>query len=117
MVVIGATQTRVNKAKLLDAMGTFFARCLIGFISHSLLCMTSYLELALFFCRSNRPINETQNPVEVVRPCGACNGSEMVLKRRAVSCLPVTLFFFFFFLEKLALLYKFLNFSSFLSDW
>ncbi|ONL93988.1 DNA topoisomerase 3-alpha [Zea mays] len=49
---------RVKKAKLLDAMGTFFAR-------------------------SNRPINETQNPVEVVRPCGACNGSEMLLKRRA----------------------------------
>ncbi|KAJ1298658.1 hypothetical protein BS78_01G470500 [Paspalum vaginatum] len=48
---------RVNKVKLLDAMGTFFAR-------------------------SNRPINETQNPVEVVRPCGACNESEMVLKQR-----------------------------------
>ncbi|WVZ55592.1 hypothetical protein U9M48_006232 [Paspalum notatum var. saurae] len=48
---------RVNKVKLLDAMGTFFAR-------------------------SNRPINEAQNPVEVVRPCGACNESEMVLKQR-----------------------------------
>jgi DNA topoisomerase III len=95
MVVIGAIQARVKKAKLLDAMGTFFARCLIGFISHSLLCMNSCLELALLFSRSNRPINETQNPVEVVRPCGACNGSEMLLKRRAVSCSVVTLFFLF----------------------
>ncbi|OEL29588.1 DNA topoisomerase 3-alpha [Dichanthelium oligosanthes] len=51
---------RVNKAKLLDAMGTFFAR-------------------------SNRPINETQNPIEVVRPCAACHQSEMVLKRRPVN--------------------------------
>jgi DNA topoisomerase-3 len=115
MVVIGATQARVNKAKLLDAMGTFFARCLIGFISHSLLCMICYLELVLFFCRSNRPINETQNPVEVVRPCGACNGSEMVLKRRAVSCLLVTLFFFS--RQTGITLYKFLNYSSFRSDW
>ncbi|XBH57880.1 DNA topoisomerase 3-alpha [Aegilops tauschii subsp. strangulata] len=48
---------RANKVKLLDAMGTFFAR-------------------------SNRPINETQNTIEVVRPCGACNDSEMLLKRR-----------------------------------
>ncbi|KAG2543264.1 hypothetical protein PVAP13_9NG735900 [Panicum virgatum] len=48
---------RVNKAKLLDAMGTFFAR-------------------------SSRPINETQNPVEAVRPCAACHESEMVLKQR-----------------------------------
>uniref|UniRef100_A0A453IUE6 DNA topoisomerase n=2 Tax=Aegilops tauschii subsp. strangulata TaxID=200361 RepID=A0A453IUE6_AEGTS len=45
---------RANKVKLLDAMGTFFAR----------------------------PINETQNTIEVVRPCGACNDSEMLLKRR-----------------------------------
>lgn len=48
---------RANKVKLLDAMGTFFAR-------------------------SNRPINETQNSIEVVRPCGSCNESEMLLKRR-----------------------------------
>lgn len=48
---------RANKVKLLDAMGTFFAR-------------------------SSRPTNETQNPIEVVRPCGACNESEMVLKQR-----------------------------------
>ncbi|CAL4912722.1 unnamed protein product [Urochloa decumbens] len=48
---------RVNKAKLLDAMGTFFAR-------------------------SSRPINETQNPTEVVRPCAVCRESEMVLKQR-----------------------------------
>uniref|UniRef100_A0A453IUG3 DNA topoisomerase n=1 Tax=Aegilops tauschii subsp. strangulata TaxID=200361 RepID=A0A453IUG3_AEGTS len=58
---------RANKVKLLDAMGTFFAR-------------------------SNRPINETQNTIEVVRPCGACNDSEMLLKRRPVNCLPVLLF-------------------------
>ncbi|KAK8446730.1 hypothetical protein SEVIR_9G533800v4 [Setaria viridis] len=48
---------RVNKAKLLDAMGTFFAR-------------------------SNRPVNETQNPIEVVRLCAACRESEMVLKQK-----------------------------------
>ncbi|KAM0870274.1 hypothetical protein ACQ4PT_040115 [Festuca glaucescens] len=47
---------RANKVKLLDAMGTFFAR-------------------------SNRPINETQ-PAEVVRHCGLCNASDMLLKRR-----------------------------------
>uniref|UniRef100_A0A0D3H449 DNA topoisomerase n=1 Tax=Oryza barthii TaxID=65489 RepID=A0A0D3H449_9ORYZ len=47
---------RANKVKLFDAMGTFFAR-------------------------SSRPVNETQN-VETVRPCAACNESEMFLKQR-----------------------------------
>uniref|UniRef100_A0A0E0K969 DNA topoisomerase n=1 Tax=Oryza punctata TaxID=4537 RepID=A0A0E0K969_ORYPU len=48
---------RANKVKLFDAMGTFFAR-------------------------SSRPVNETQNSIETVRPCAACNESEMVLKQR-----------------------------------
>jgi len=29
MMVVGSMQARVNKAKLLDAMGIFFARCFI----------------------------------------------------------------------------------------
>uniref|UniRef100_A0A0D3FE72 DNA topoisomerase n=1 Tax=Oryza barthii TaxID=65489 RepID=A0A0D3FE72_9ORYZ len=48
---------RANKVKLFDAMGTFFAR-------------------------SSRPVNETQNSIETVRPCAACNESEMFLKQR-----------------------------------
>lgn len=44
--------------------------------------------------RSSRPTNETQNPIEVVRPCGACNESEMVLKQRPVNSLPMPLFIF-----------------------
>lgn len=51
---------RANKVKLFDAMGTFFAR-------------------------SSRPVNETQNSIETVRPCAACNESEMFLKQRPVK--------------------------------
>lgn len=70
---------------------------------HSLLGLVDPFDFLLFLLhvysftltilsRSNRPINETQNTIEVVRPCGACNDSEMLLKRRPVNCLPVPLF-------------------------
>uniref|UniRef100_A0A6V7QTF6 DNA topoisomerase n=1 Tax=Ananas comosus var. bracteatus TaxID=296719 RepID=A0A6V7QTF6_ANACO len=48
---------RVNKVKLLEAM-------------------------EIFFERSNRPSGDANNFREVVRPCGICNESNMVLKRR-----------------------------------
>ncbi|XP_010270299.1 PREDICTED: DNA topoisomerase 3-alpha [Nelumbo nucifera] len=49
---------RLNKVKLLEAMAIFFERC-------------------------NRPgTNEQQGAVDIVRPCSACQESNMVLKRK-----------------------------------
>jgi DNA topoisomerase-3 len=59
------------------------------FLPSTVLCVCSFTLTIL--CRSNRPINETQ-PAEVVRRCGLCNASDMLLKRRPVKCLPVPLF-------------------------
>ena len=80
--------------KLLDAMGTFFER-FGGSLWSFFFSLFVFSFTLTILSRSNRPINETHNPVEVVRPCGACNESEMLLKRRTVKMSPSASFHFF----------------------
>ncbi|WVZ19824.1 hypothetical protein V8G54_007146 [Vigna mungo] len=71
---------RLNKGKLLEAMAIFFERYFSSFIHMDSLCK---MLIGIFnrYCRSSRSGNDELHAMGVVRRCGLCQESDMVLRK------------------------------------
>lgn len=76
-------QARLNKGKLLEAMAIFFERYLSSFSHMDSLCK---MLIGIFnrYCRSSRSGNDELHAMGVVRRCGLCQESDMVLRKNRV---------------------------------